>query len=374
MTNLDFSYHYPSEIIFRDDAIEDIPSRLPTRGAVLLVVGEHTVKSGLKARLDDLLKDFPTTSKVGVPPEPPLAAVDELLELGRSNDVVAVVAVGGGSVIDAAKAAAAIIPTEGSTSDYFHGTREIRRKGLFFVAAPTTAGTGAEITKNSVLTETESKIKKSIRHPAMVADVALIDPSLTLSCPPALTAASGLDAFTQAVESFTTQKANAGTRALSEAAVRLLLTHLRGAYERPDDLAARRLVAEGSLLSAMAFSQSGLGAAHGLAHPIGSLLGVPHGVACAILLRSTLAWNAPVSGDDYRRLANACGLPDERAFLNAALELCETLNIPESFSDFGLNDTHFPFIVKNCRGNSMSGNPREMSDDDVIRLLSFLSR
>ena len=132
-------------------------------------------------------------------------------------------------------------------------------------------------------------------------------------------------------------------------------------------------MSEGSLLSAMAFSQTGLGAIHGLAHPIGSLLHVPHGKACAILIPAVTAWNLPCCREEYAAIARACGFgSDAEDFLAGALDLCRALEVPRNFSEYGLMESHFDFIVKNCRSASMKLNPRPMSDDEVRSLLEKL--
>ncbi len=349
---------------------ENIP--IPKGSGVLLVTGRHALKDGLADRLRRTMDCFRVESVAGVTPEPPLEEVDNLIRAGREWKVAAVVAAGGGSVIDAAKTAACLIPLDGWTGDYFSGEREIPGPGLFFAALPTTAGTGAEITKNAVLTDTRLKIKKSIRHDGMTPSLAIIDPELTLSASPGLTAASGLDAFTQAVESHTSRNANNTTRALAEKAVSLLAANLPAAFKRPSDLAARTGMAEGSMISAMAFSQSGLGAVHGLAHPVGSLLGVPHGVACAILLSPVLRFNLPSCGDSFAALAAACGRKSQADFLDFVDGLRRELGVPCTFASYGMERGHFEFIVKNCRSNSMRCNPREMSDRDVEELLGTL--
>ena len=305
-------------------------------------------------------------------PEPPLNNVDELIELGRKEAVNAVIAMGGGSTIDAAKATAAIIPKKGHTADYFFGEKEITCKGLFFAALPTTAGTGAEITNNAVLTDKKGKVKKSIRHASMVADVAIIDPQLTLSMPPSITAASGLDALTQAIESFTSASANAVSKALAKSAVVKIMNSLLPAYQNGNNTAYREIMAEGSLLSAMAFSQSGLGAIHGLAHPIGSLLGLAHGLTCSILLAPVMEWNAPVCKEMYQELAEVCGFVNQNEFMAKICELRKNMQVPSGFSELGLHESHFPFIVANCRSKSMRCNPREMSDAEVVEFLNAL--
>lgn len=366
--------NYPPRIVFGAGSLQQLPDYLPDSTNVLLVIGGHVRKSSDFMRITALFEPGQFHVVAGISPEPPLEEVDRLLEVGRKEKCNAVVAIGGGSVIDAAKAAAALIPLDGNTADYFFSRREISHKGLFFAAVPTTAGTGAEITKNSVLTDPESKIKQSIRHPAMTADVAIIDPELTYSASASLTAASGLDAFTQAVESFTTLKAHSVTRALARAAVAKIFGNLLTACRELDNASARLELAEGSLLSAMSFSQSGLGAVHGLAHPIGSLLHVPHGITCAILLVPILKWNMPEASEEYAELAAACGFSrDAGAFTDAVEALCVRLDIPRGFREYGLNQEHFPFIIKNCRSNSMKGNPRFMNNDDVGELLLGLS-
>jgi len=194
-----------------------------------------------------------------------------------------------------------------------------------------------------------------------------------LGASPELTAASGLDAFTQAVESFTSADANSATKALACKAAVIIFNSIEDACESGDDLGLRAKMAEGSLLSAMAFSQSGLGAVHGLAHPAGALLGIPHGVMCAILLPTVLEWNLPECRTDYDELADACGLDDADEFVNAVRHLCAKLKIPPNLSGHGLKPEQCSFIIKNCRSRSMECNPRQMTDEDILKLLESLA-
>ena len=368
-----FTLLYPPKIIFGRDSLKELPDNLPVKSRILLVTGKSLRQSGRLEEVKKLLSSFAVIHFCGIPPEPPLSAVDELTTLGRKEKATAVVAIGGGSVIDAAKAAAMLIPREGTCGEYFYGTRKILDKGLFFAAVPTTAGTGAEITVNSVLTDSVTKIKKSVKSPFMVPDLAIVDPVLTLGASPGLTAASGLDAFTQAVESFTSADANSASKALACKAAGIIFHSLPNAYENGNDMNARTEMAKGSLLSAMAFSQSGLGAVHGLAHPAGSLLRIPHGVICAILLSPILEWNLPECRTDYDELAKACGLGNADKFIAGVRKLCSKLKIPSDLSAYGLKSEHFPFIIKNCRSRSMECNPRQMTDTDIEKLLNSLT-
>ena len=373
MSATSYSLHYPSEIVFGPETSGMLAEKLVRFKRILLVTGSHFAKSPEFEKLRNTLKDHEVRVETGIHAEPPLADVDRVTVSGRDFQAEAVVAIGGGSVIDCAKAAAALIPLSGSCAEYFSGSRAIPGKGLFFAALPTTSGTGAEITNNSVLTDPETKIKKSLRHPSMVADLAMVDPELTVSCPPALTAASGLDAFVQAFESYTSPKASAVTQALSCAALSKFAANLEKACQDGSDLAVRTEMAEGSMMSAMAFSQTGLGAIHGLAHPIGSLLGVPHGKACAALIPAVVEWNLPLCEVQYGEIARKCGFgrtADD--FLAVCLDLCRKTGVKAGFRDYGLNESHFDFIVKNCRSASMKLNPRPMTDDDVRNMLKGL--
>lgn len=368
-----YSLLYPSKISFGSGAISQLPEVIPDDiKKILLLVGNHFSATENFAEIKRLLHLYELEIVIGVEPEPPLDEIDRILAVGRDADVDAVVAVGGGSVIDTGKAVAALIPEPGNIADYFYGRRQISSKGLYFVAIPTTAGTGAEITKNSVLTDSVSKVKQSIRHVTMVSDVAIVDPELTVSCPPYLTAASGLDALTQAVESYISANANAVTRSLAIAAIEKIFYNLNDAYKTPDSEYARSEVAEGSLLSAMAFSQSGLGAVHGLAHPIGSLLHIPHGIICAILLLPILRWNMKVCTSDYKNLAIITGGDKPEDFIDNIKELCVKLEIPTTLADYSFREENFPFILDNCRSNSMKSNPRYMEDEDIVNILEDL--
>ncbi|MBR2426256.1 MAG: iron-containing alcohol dehydrogenase [Lentisphaeria bacterium] len=366
----------PREIRFRSGAANELPGLLPALSErILFIAGNHAVKSGDAATIIAILEQ--AGKKVillsGVPPEPAPAEVDKLIKAGRDNQCDAVVALGGGSVIDAAKAAAALIPAEGWCQDYFTGAKKITEKGLFFVALPASAGTGAEMTSNSVLTDPETQIKQSLRSPYMVADVALVDPHYTITASPYLTACCGLDAFVQAAEAFTSTRGNSFTKPLALTALKKIAHALPAAYKNGNDMDARTEQAEGSMLTGIAFAQCGLGAIHGLAHPCGSLLSIPHGAACAILMTSVFRFNAETCPEPYAEMARALAVGNTAEdFVAFAASLAKELNIPSGMKEYGLQEEHFDFIVKNCRSGSMKSNPRYMTDEDARQILSGL--
>lgn len=376
-TTESFSLSYPAVIRFGWGVRKQLGDLLAERRArrALFVTRRGLVLSDW---LD--LEQSPWTGDVaghveGIPHDPPLRAVQGVIEKARDAHADFVVAIGGGSVIDAAKAAAALAPAEGTVHEYYRGEKRVPGPGLPFAALPTTAGAGAEVTKNAVLSDPDSRQKKSLRSPHMVPSAALVDPEFTVSMPKDLTAASGLDALTQAIESYLSLGANAVSMPLAREACRLLFEWLPRAYADGTNRPAREGVAKGSLLSALAFSQSGLGAVHGLAHPIGDLLDLPHGLTCAILLPNVLDWNRPACQEALANLAATClgsarATPDD--FAGEVRRLVRSLGIPAGFAGYGLTRTHLAFILDRCRSGSMKANPRPMSDEDVEGLLTPL--
>ena len=383
-----FAIHTPRDIVFGRGKAALLASYLPASAKrVLVISGRHAADAEAKTIADSLTASGRGTRIFAeTMAEPSPGAVDTATAAIRSWNADAVVAVGGGSVIDTAKAAAALSRLDGSCIEYFNGTRELAVTDRpFFAALPTTSGTGAEMTNNSVLTDPATQIKKSIRHPGMTADLAVVDPDLTMNCPRGVTVASGLDALVQAVEAFVSPKGTDYTRALSKAAACKLygalkrITHesWKDAGDEPAPDAGFRVdMAEGSMLAGMAFAHAGLGAVHGLAHPVGSLLHVPHGVSCAILMLPVFQFNMNACGRLYTELAHAFlpkePRPDAALFIAAMRELSLGLGVPDHLRDYGLAEEHLPFIVANCRSNSMKNNPEPMSDEQVVALLRGL--
>jgi len=383
-----FVIHTPRDIVFGCGKAALLPGYLPDSvRRVLIVSGRHAADAEAKTVAASLTASGRETFIFAeTMAEPSPGAVDSAVNAVRTWNADAVVAIGGGSVIDTAKAAAALSRLEGSCLEYFNGSRElIVRDRPFFAALPTTSGTGAEMTNNSVLTDPATMIKKSIRHPGMTADLAVVDPDLTANCPHGVTVASGLDALVQAVEAFVSPKGTDYTRALAMAAACRLYGALKRITHEPwkpagdepaPDTAFRVDMAEGSMLAGMAFAHAGLGAVHGLAHPVGSLLHVPHGVSCAILMLPVFQFNMNACGRLYAELARAFlpkePRPDAALFIAAMRELSFGLGVPDNLRDYGLAEEHLPFIVANCRSNSMKNNPEPMSDAQAEALLRTL--
>ncbi len=347
---------------------------------VLLVTGAASVRrSGLFDRTVGLLEAagvsaVPYARAVG---EPDLALVEEGVTLARSEGCDAVLGLGGGSAIDAAKAIAGVATLPGTIWDY-HGGREIEQAGLPFVAVPTTAGTGAEVTRNAVLVDPRDHAKYSIRDDRWFARVAIVDPELMTGMPPAITVSTGSDALCQAIESFTSIGANAVTDALAREAILRIGRSLERAWESGNDMDAREDMAYGSLMAGMAMSSARLGGVHGMAHPLGSHFGIPHGVICGLLLPYTMAYNLNWSTAKYAEVGRLMGvrrpagdlLADADAAVDHVRRLLRRIGIPEHLSAYGVTADHFDAIIaESLPSGSLQHNPRPLQAADVRAIL-----
>jgi len=323
--------------------------------------------------------------------EPSPQRVDEIVQQHAMDRIDVVVAIGGGSVMDAAKAVAGLLPHGNSVLDHLEDVGKglpYTGPSVPFIAVPTTAGTGSEATKNAVLSvRGRDGYKKSFRHDCLVARTAIIDPLLLASCPAPLIASQGMDAFTQLLESFVSLRANPITDALARSGLQAVSEGFMAAYRGGDGKAAgegRAAMAYAALLSGITLAQVGLGSVHGLAQPLGSLFPVPHGVACGTTVAAATAVNiralrerAPQSpalqkyAEAGRLLAEQRGL-DDAAACEALLEVLEQwtreLQLPR-LSRFGISEGDIPAIVAGSRNNSMKSNPVLLEDEEIAAIV-----
>jgi alcohol dehydrogenase class IV len=318
--------------------------------------------------------------------EPSVEDVDRAVSALRerhSGDGDFILAIGGGSAIDLAKAAAAMA-TNGdgaSVRDFLEGVGRglaIERPPLPVLAMPTTGGTGSEATKNAVISSREPTFKKSLRSDQMIPRVVLVDPELAVSVPPNVTAQTGMDAITQLIESYISRRARPIPRALAIEGLQRALPAIVAAVENGASRPAREAMAHAALLSGMALANSGLGMAHGVAAALGVVCNVPHGLACAVMLPAALRANRAVAARELAELHRATQTEvkldgddqdQAQAFIERIEQICHTIGIPLKLGQIGVRADQIPALVAQSRGNSMSGNPREISDEELRQLL-----
>lgn len=378
-----FTFQAPPRIIFGWGKRGELPAETARLGQRPLVVAGRSLRAagqlepllaGLRAGgLQPLLHE-------GVPAEPGLDDLQACMDAATACDCV--VAVGGGSVLDIAKGAAALAGTGHSAREYFDGV-PVPASGRPLVALPTTSGTGSEVTWVCVLVDRAARRKASIRGGAMMPAVALVDPELTVSCPPAVTACSGLDAYVQAVEAFVSTGANPLTDALALEAARLAASHLETAVSEPRNRVAREGMALASTMAGLALNTSRLGLVHGLAHPLGALTGAAHGLLCGLLLPAVVRFNAEAAAAKYARLAEELGLTPPRAYPTAAAEvlarhaegLLQRLQLPTRLGTLGLRAEDLDRVAEETLpSGSTRANPRPVSLEDARRVTESVMR
>jgi alcohol dehydrogenase class IV len=316
--------------------------------------------------------------------EPALEMVERGTALARAEHCELVIGFGGGSALDAAKAIAAMLTNEGGLLDYVEiigRGRPLTKSSAPFIAIPTTAGTGTEVTRNAVLASPEHKLKVSLRSPLMLARVAVVDPELTYDLPPALTASTGLDALTQLIEPFVCNRANPMTDGLCVEGLRRAARSLRIAFSKGQDKDAREDMAVASLFGGLALSNAGLGAVHGFAGPVGGSFSAPHGAICAALLPHVMAMNLRAL---RQRDPNNAALPryDEVAWwltgnskaraddgVKWVRALVADLKVPR-LGSFGIQREHFADLVaKAANASSMKANPIVLAPEELTEIL-----
>ena len=353
-------------------AIEVLGEEAASRGSSAMLVTGRTAlkKAGITDRLVGLLEDAGLSVAVfdRVPPEPEIDIVDELRRAIRSEGCDIVVEAGGGSVMDVGKAAAALAREKLKTRKY-HTGEPVTTEGLPHIAVATTSGTGSEVTRVSVLIDHSRDVKKSMRTPGIMPDVSITDPELTVSCPPSVTAASGMDAYVQAVESYFSRHAIPVTEALSLHAAGLIVRNLRRVWEDGEDIEARSAVAQGSYMAGLALGSARLGAVHGLAHPIGLLYDLPHGVVCGMLMPAVLRLNRQSVPDKYDALRQELG-GDPVRVTNALLRDTE---VPRSLSSYPDDDGEELIINYALGSGSSKANPVPVTREYVREVLTELT-
>jgi alcohol dehydrogenase len=318
-------------------------------GKVLVVTGPTIKKAGILDKTLFFLKEEGLKVEVNVQdrdtPEPATEVVEETAGVAKKGHFDVIIGLGGGSIMDVAKMASALVINPGKTRDYF-GKEKVTQRGKPTIMIPTTAGTGAEITKHAIFLDRQSNVKKAVASTNLLPNVALIDPMLTVSCPAHVTASSGIDAFIHAAEPFISKNANAVTEVISLEAVRIITRWLGPAYADGNDLEARYQMSLGSMMSGMVLNNSGTSLVHALCYPIGGAYHSPHGVSLSALLATCFEYAIVARQEKMVRLAEAMGenveglSAREAALLapDAIRHLVASIGLPNTLRELGVKD------------------------------------
>ncbi|MBN1571402.1 MAG: iron-containing alcohol dehydrogenase [Acidobacteria bacterium] len=378
-----FEFATATRIVFGPGRIREAISAAASLGSPAFLVSGNT-----PARIDPFARELGAQNvecvRFSIAGEPTIPAVVDGVRIAREAGCTLVIGYGGGSVLDTAKAVAALMANPGDPLDYLEVVgrgRPLTQPCAPCICIPTTAGTGCEVTRNAVLIAPEHRVKVSLRSPRMLPFLAVVDPELTCSLPPGLTAATGMDALTQLIEPFVCISSNPMTDAICREGIRRAAISLRAAYADGNNAEARENMALASLFGGLALANAGLGAVHGLAAPLGGMFPVPHGIVSANLLPVVMETNLKVL---RTRSADSPALPryDEVAHLLTGKasaeaeegvewirELTADLSFPR-LSSYGIAEADLTPIAWNARkSSSMKGNPIELTVEELTGIL-----
>ena len=394
-----FDFSAPGRIIFGWGRIAELGAIVQPIGPRAFIVwgsrtiAGSTVGKGIVASLETAgLEAVAFQAPTG---EPDVATIDALAERLHEKQPTRddlIIAIGGGSGLDAGKALAGIAldPDRASIKEFLEGVgsgRRINWPVLPVVAVPTTAGTGSEATFNAVISSRDPPFKKSFRDQRLMPKVALVDPQLACSAPKQITAWSGMDALTQLIESLLSRKATWTTSLLAMGGLLAVPDSLRRVNADPNDRYAREMLAVAALRSGLALANGGLGLAHGVAAGLGALKGTPHGLACAVMLPTAVALNAYAHREDpavtWTNMQWMMRQPREEPVINDQKKahawvlaeirsLIDELGIPSRLGELGVTNDDIPELVRLSQGSSMSGNPKSLTQDELRSLLEYL--
>ncbi|NNU88872.1 iron-containing alcohol dehydrogenase [Geobacillus sp. MR] len=373
----------PNRVIYGRDTFREVGRQAKTLGTKALIVSDPVMENiGLVARCEQYLREagLPLATYTRVDTEPTDVHVKEALDVCRSEQCDVIVAIGGGSSIDAAKAVAVMMTNEGTISDYVGNAKMFTKKPVPLIAIPTTAGTGSEVTKVTVIIDTKTDVKMMISQPALLPAVAIVDPLLTVSCPPSVTAATGVDALCHSIEAYISRRAHPVTDVLALSAIEAIIGHLRRAYENGQDIEAREKMAIAAMKAGMAFSNASVTLVHGMSRPIGALFHVPHGVSNAMLLPGVLEFTkesaierlAVIARLINPQLKDVSNAEAADALVEEVKQLCRDLHIP-NMKTWGIDKTAFDKAVDKMAADALasgspSNNPRVPTHEEIVAL------
>lgn len=374
----------PNCIEFGSGKLSALPSHLKNRNRVFVLVD-----APIRPKVDPLIGELEKAGKAvlvstEVVPEPPMEALETLLAPVRDFAPDAIVGIGGGSAMDLAKLVAVLFDGRQQTPDIL-GIGKVAGRPVRLITVATTAGTGSEVTPIAILTDTAAKLKKGVVSPYLIPDIAIVDPDLTLSLPPAVTAATGMDAMTHCIEAYTNRHAHPLVDNWAIEGVRLIAANLERCIRDGSDLAARTAMSLGSLYGGLCLGPVNTAAVHAMAYPLGGTFKVSHGVSNSVLLPFVMVFNLPGNLRKYAEIALACGAPkgrdDEETAFNGVLQIraiSRACGIPQSLQELGIPESAIPEMAAAALlvTRLMDNNPRkvELKDAEAIYRQAFHGR
>ncbi|MFW6064469.1 MAG: iron-containing alcohol dehydrogenase [Candidatus Natronoplasma sp.] len=377
-----FSFELATEVEFGAGKIDVLAGKLDEMNIekLLVVTDKGIEKVGILEKIESNFDEINYKIYDEVEPNPKEFHVEMGSEIAREYDPDGMIAIGGGSPIDCAKAIGALLGSEVDDIEQYYGKGTVKEETLPFIAVPTTAGTGSEVTFSSVITDSDTNIKKSIRSSFIAPDLSILDPELTKSLPKSLTAYSGMDAFTHAVEAYTAKTATALTNVFALSSMELILENIEKVYQEPDHIESRSGMLLGSTIAGIAFNHSDVASVHCMAESLGGKYDAPHGLCNSMILPYVMEYNMDYCLEKYARVAGMMGCEFETVeegamkAVDGIKELNQKLDIP-SIDEIGFREQDIEELAEMSVNNlSNESNPREMKKEDYAKLFTKMSQ
>lgn len=376
-----YNFYMPTRIIFGQNSLNKLGGILDSfsNRKFLIVTDKGIISAGILNKITDItdMKGIEYHIFSEVEPNPKSITIKKGVDFATQNKIDFIIAVGGGSSIDTAKAIAVMLRNPGNILDY-EGVGNIPNQPVETIAIPTTAGTGSEVTASTIVTDESTLFKVAIISEKIFPTYAIVDPMLTLECPKSITSSTGIDALTHAIESYLSKQVNGVVSEMALNAIKLINDNILNAYIRGDDMESRTNLLEASMLAGLCFSQTRLGNVHAISQSFGGLFDIPHGFANAVLLPYVLEFNLLAAVDKYCDIAKAMSVYDEKLSKNEnaykvierIVELNEQLDIPKTTQELGVNLDSIEVLIRDSlRSGNIKVNPRITNASDVKKII-----
>lgn len=377
--HMSHDFRMPAVFRFGAGAFATLVKEIEMLGSkkVAIVSDKGLEKVGVVQRVVDLIEplSIPTVTYTNIAGEPTFQLLQDAVETLQAENCDLIIGIGGGSALDVAKATAALCGKD-NMSLYLSGEETIKSRMVKCILLPTTSGTGSEVTMNAIFGDEEQQVKRGLVSPVFLPDAAIIDPELTISCPPRVTAASGVDAFTHAIESYIAIKSTPLTKVYSEKAMKLFTSNITGAVHNGSDLEARIGMSWVSSLAGVALANAGVGAVHALAYPLGGTFHIEHGVANALLMPFVFEVIGKTCTEEMIEVATFLQLGDYKSRPHQALkavvdymyQLLEDLDLPTSLSELGIDEGSLPMMAEQAAkiDRLLSNTPYKLNEQKIL--------
>ena len=376
--SLDQTWNYlsPTKIFFGQNSFQSLKKivlSLNVAKNILLITGQSSMKKfGYVDQVNKMLYNWSVYHFDGVPPDPTPEAINDAINFARPRKIELVIAMGGGSALDVGKVLAILLKNNGTVEEYLEREREIENPGVPLIAIPSTSGTASEVTCWATVwaKKKDKKKKYSLTHQWMFPDFCIVDPVLTVSMPPQLTAYTGMDALTHAIEAAWSKNAQPISDVFALRAIRLNRQNLKRAYDYPEDLEARTNMALASLLAGLAFNNTKTAACHSLSYPMTLSFGIPHGLAVSITIKEVIKYNYRVLPNKVMQIVEEFGCSTVEEFSKALSELMVSLSLPIRLRDLNLKEKDLEFLLnEGINPDRMENNMATLSREDIQAIL-----